>query len=68
MTEYAIVRTWQTAKQRHQIVVGPYPTRYAATRQIREYVNEWGYWNDADQFTVAIYRRPAENEALQEVV
>jgi len=66
--EYMIVRTWHTRKRRHQIAVGPYPSRYRAQRKIAEYVNEWGYWNDRDQFTVALYRHPAETERLQEVV
>ena len=70
MTEYAVVRTWQSRgkKRRYQVVVGPFATRYRAQQTIREYVQEWGYWNDADQFTVAVYRRPVEAEALQGVV
>ena len=68
MREYAIVRTWQTKQRTYQVVVGPYPTRYRAQRKIEEYVSEWGYRDDRDQFTVALYRRPEHTEHLQEVV
>jgi hypothetical protein len=68
MNEYVIVRRWQTRKRTYQIAVGPYPTRYRAQRKIEEYISEWGYWNDRDQFTVALYRRPEYTEHLQEVV
>jgi len=67
-TQYAVVRRWQTRKRVFQIVVGPFPTRYRAQRTINEYVNEWGYWDDRDQFTIAIYRTPTDAQVLQEVV
>lgn len=69
MTEYAVVRVWQSrhGKRNYQIVVGPYPSRYRATRAIDEYVKEWGYWNDRDQFSVAVYRRPEHIEEVGEV-
>ena len=66
--EYVVVRTWHTRKRTHQIAVGPYPSRYRAQRKIEEYVKEWGYWDDREQFTVALYRCPADIERLQEVV
>jgi len=66
--EYVVVRTWHTRKRTHQIAVGPYSSRYRAQRQIEQFVREWGYWDEREQFTVALYRRPADTERLQEVV
>ena len=70
MPEYAVVRTWQRrhGKRNYQIVVGPYPSRYRAQRTIEEYVNEWGYHDNLDQFSVALYRRPEAMTFPNEVV
>jgi hypothetical protein len=68
MSEYVVVRRWQTQKRAYQVAVGPFPTRHQAQRKIEEYIREWGYWDNRDQFSVALYRHPEGSERLGEVV
>lgn len=69
MAEYAVIRSWLSrhGKRRYQIAVGPYPTRSRALGAIDKYVNEYGYWDRRDEFSVALWRRPEHVAAVMEV-
>lgn len=63
---YAVVRTWATKKRKYQIAVGPYPTRAKARARINSFVERYGYWNQRDEFTIAVFRSPEDVDGTGE--